>query len=36
MEGERSWKEVLNKDIRSSQDVAWLLDRVALRLCGEK
>ncbi|RKX60502.1 MAG: DNA photolyase, partial [Thermodesulfobacteriota bacterium] len=36
MEGERCWNEVLNKPIHSSFEVAQLLDKVALRLCGMK
>lgn len=34
MEGERVWKEVLGKEIRSSEEVVFLLDKVAHRLCS--
>jgi len=33
MEKERSWHEVLEKDVNSSEDVARLLDKVAENLC---
>jgi len=34
MEGERAWEEVLGKKIKASEDVAAILDEVAIRLCG--
>lgn len=36
MEGKTIWEEILNKKITSSFEVAYLLDKVALKLCGEK
>jgi len=35
MEGERSWKEAFLRDIKSSEDVAQILDESAIRLCNQ-